>query len=42
MLKLWPIAAPALLFVMVLRRMVKPAEQPVPRQLPAPAKAALS
>jgi hypothetical protein len=41
MLKLWAIAAPALLFVMVLRRMVKPAEQSVPRQLPAPAKAAL-
>jgi alpha-1,2-mannosyltransferase len=42
MLKLWPIAAPALLFVMVLRRMVKPAEQSVPRQLLEPAKAVLS
>ena len=45
-LKLWPGAALALLFVMVLRRMVKPmddsVDHPVPHRLSFPAKAALS
>jgi alpha-1,2-mannosyltransferase len=40
-LKLWPIAAAALLFVMVLRRMVKPVERPVPDSLMLPVQALL-
>jgi hypothetical protein len=41
-LKLWPIAAAALLFAMVLRRMRKPAEHSVPREAVPSAYPALS
>jgi hypothetical protein len=40
-LKLWPIAAAALLFVMVLRRMRKPAERSVPDSVMLPVQAVL-
>jgi hypothetical protein len=41
-LKLWPMAAAALLFVMVLRRMLKPVERSVPDSVMLPVQAVLS